>query len=464
MLGVSQVSPNKGSQKNYLSVNSLNTVVVQRPYVSAQAFQQADSVHFGSTANTKQIPDVLIKNRKEDFITPSPHQYYHQWLWDAAFHAIVLSHYDVDMAKKEMNTLLKAQWPNGFVPHIQMDPKVVKEYHPNAQDWATGRNTSGVTQTPMIAAAIREIYQQAGDKEYLKQTLPKVLKYHQWLKSDREIQQDGLVAIIHPWEPGSDNSPIFDSLRNKLWEQHYRDVKLPFTRVDTKHVDPSQRPSDKDYQVYWGLVEAFQKTGWDQAKMAETSPFAVADPMFNAAWAQANQDLAYLYEQIDDPKTADTLKSWAEQTKKAMNDQMWSEEASVYYAKDLRSGEKIPVKTSNGLLPLYAGVPNQHQAKKLVATMMDPDAFKGHYGIRGVDKSEPGYDPKNYWRGPSWINIHWFLVNGLKRYGFDKEAAEVTKKAKDLVAKEGYREYYHPDTGTGLGAKDFAWSSLVHIL
>jgi hypothetical protein len=27
--------------------------------------------------------------------------------------------------------------------------------------------------------------------------------------------------------------------------------------------------------------------------------------------------------------------------------------------------------------------------------------------------------------------------------------------------REGLREYYDPRTGTGLGARDFAWSSLV---
>ena len=29
------------------------------------------------------------------------------------------------------------------------------------------------------------------------------------------------------------------------------------------------------------------------------------------------------------------------------------------------------------------------------------------------------------------------------------------------VAREGLREYYDPRTGTGLGAKDFAWSALI---
>jgi hypothetical protein len=30
------------------------------------------------------------------------------------------------------------------------------------------------------------------------------------------------------------------------------------------------------------------------------------------------------------------------------------------------------------------------------------------------------------------------------------------------VEREGLREYYDPHTGEGLGARDFAWSSLIY--
>ena len=29
------------------------------------------------------------------------------------------------------------------------------------------------------------------------------------------------------------------------------------------------------------------------------------------------------------------------------------------------------------------------------------------------------------------------------------------------MLKSGFREYYHPDSGAGYGARDFGWSTLV---
>jgi hypothetical protein len=37
----------------------------------------------------------------------------------------------------------------------------------------------------------------------------------------------------------------------------------------------------------------------------------------------------------------------------------------------------------------------------------------------------------------------------------------MTTALSNTVSREGLREYYDPRTGTGLGATEFAWTSLV---
>ena len=49
---------------------------------------------------------------------------------------------------------------------------------------------------------------------------------------------------------------------------------------------------------------------------------------------------------------------------------------------------------------------------------------------------------------------------GLRRLGYEAEAARLADGVIGAVAREGLREYYDPRTGKGLGAKDFAWSAL----
>ena len=56
---------------------------------------------------------------------------------------------------------------------------------------------------------------------------------------------------------------------------------------------------------------------------------------------------------------------------------------------------------------------------------------------------------------------NWFAYRGLKRYGFEEEAAIVAKQSRELVEQSGFREYYHPHTGVGLGAHDFTWGGLA---
>jgi glycogen debranching enzyme len=68
---------------------------------------------------------------------------------------------------------------------------------------------------------------------------------------------------------------------------------------------------------------------------------------------------------------------------------------------------------------------------------------------------------RRYWRGPTWINAAWLLWLGMVRLGYEDEARELVSRLSDAVLREGLREYYHPHTGRGLGARDFAWTSLI---
>ena len=71
---------------------------------------------------------------------------------------------------------------------------------------------------------------------------------------------------------------------------------------------------------------------------------------------------------------------------------------------------------------------------------------------------------RRYWRGPTWVNSAWLVWLGLLRLGYADEAAVLSRRLLEAIAREGLREYYHPRTGKGMGARDFAWSALVSEL
>jgi glycogen debranching enzyme len=68
---------------------------------------------------------------------------------------------------------------------------------------------------------------------------------------------------------------------------------------------------------------------------------------------------------------------------------------------------------------------------------------------------------RRYWRGPSWINAAWLAWLGLRRLGYETEAAQMAERVTRVVLREGLREYYEARTGAGMGAVDFGWTSLA---
>jgi putative isomerase len=63
--------------------------------------------------------------------------------------------------------------------------------------------------------------------------------------------------------------------------------------------------------------------------------------------------------------------------------------------------------------------------------------------------------------------VNYFAWKALQRYGFHKEASELTDKtisllASDLKVNGSLNEYYDPDTGKALSHKGFMdWNLLV---
>ena len=94
------------------------------------------------------------------------------------------------------------------------------------------------------------------------------------------------------------------------------------------------------------------------------------------------------------------------------------------------------------------------------------DPKKMYPGFPSVAYDSPQFDPEGYWRGRTWLNIAWFALMGLKRYGFDKIANECRETILCWVRADigGINENYNPVTGKPLGVPRFSWSAAFVIL
>ncbi|HEX7002625.1 MAG TPA: trehalase family glycosidase [Trueperaceae bacterium] len=413
---------------------------------------------------------LLRRNHTGRFTKPSLGQYPHQWNWDSAFIVFGLDRLDADLARSEVRSLLEAQWENGMLPHIVYS-EGHSDYFPTPEFWGTSElsgtppvATSGLTQPPVLASAVRTLVEHAGDQregdEFARDVFPALLRWHRWLHEVRAV--DGLVAIVHPWESGTDNSTRFRTPLANLGE-----VRAPeFARRDQTHVAVGERPVQEDYDRFMYLIARYRTLGWDYDTLVEHAPFLVQDVLFNSILHAADADLMWLARRLGEQ--TDELESWLNDTRAAFDERFWNEEAGLYFDYDLRAGKQIEESTCATFMPLYAGIAGERQAERLVRQhLLDPGQYApgdgSRYLLPSVSKSSPYFEPRRYWRGPIWLNVNWLVARGLERYGHHEQARLLREHSIELVSRSGFVEYYDPRDGTACGAAGFSWSAALAV-
>ena len=419
---------------------------------------------------------VLNQNyQKKGFTIPSKNLYPFQWKWDSGFIAIGFAHFDIEKAKKEINSLLNAQWKNGFIPHIVFHTKN-DSYFPGADFHKSSLHpkspvhidTSGITQPPVLGFVLEKLYNIADDKEdvlnFLKNQIDKVYKNHEYFYSKRDINNEGLVYIYHNWESGTDNSPVWDEIWKTMNPPRYK-----FERKDTTHVDSSQRPTDREYDHYIDIIELAKKFNYDDHKIAKHSPFLIQDPLFNSILIKSNESLIRLYKILGgNEEKIKYLKSKNEKSLTSINEKLYNSSIGAYLHFDLRNKKNIPLVSSSSFSPLFCGAPNFKIAKRLKSTLVEKFGKEDYYLCSSFDPEGIQHDPKKYWRGPVWINLNWILYNGLKRYKFKETAKRIKNDSLELVDKLGFYEYFNPskknsENNKGYGGENFSWSAALTI-
>jgi hypothetical protein len=284
--------------------------------------------------------------------------------------------------------------------------------------------------------------------------LPKIAAWHRWFYACRDPQGEGLVAIIHPWESGRDNSIDWD----EAFERVPTEGIAPYTRRDTQHADPSHRPTKEQYNRYIWLVEHFRGLEWDNTKLHDASPFQVVDPGFNGILIRACADLAALADELGEGGIANENSDLAARGLEAM-ETLWSEKDGQYLCRDRVAGKLVDSRAIGGLLAAVAAIP-ENRAAAIAATIATL-AEKARYLVPSHDPADSRFDSKRYWRGPAWLVVNYLIADGLARAGQSGTADRITASSLDLIRESGFAEYYDPMTGEPCGGGSFTWTAAM---
>lgn len=406
----------------------------------------------------RETREVIYKNmikyhHKENpdfhYTKPSPGRYPYQFFWDTCFHVFILCALEEhQMAKEHLYSLFALQEKNGFVGHMiywdrlvpgrmtdifQSRPKFKYLYRPHM---------SALVQPPMAALAVLEIYNATGDRDFLKVMVPKLKRYYHWLATHRDFDGDGLLTIISPFESGMDWKPTYDIVLN--FRPHPANWKL-FLKV--VKVD------------FWNFI-----LNYDLHKIYKKGHFLVKEVGFNTIYVQNLEVMSQLC-RLSGDSAAEYFDRLAIKAANSILALMYNKTDKAFY--DLYGKENVQIKilTPTIFFPLALDIVDNTICQQVItAHFSNKGQFNVPYPLPSLAVQEAAFQPKEsryIWRGPTWVINNWFLNRVFLKRGYRSEAHKLVESVRELIKKSGFREYYHPFTGAGMGAENFTWAGLV---
>lgn len=337
------------------------------------------------------------------------------WAWDSWEHATAAAIFNPELAKDQMRTMFDYQTPEGMIVDlIALDKR---------------DNNNVCSKPPLAGWATYMVYERTGDKAFVAEMYPKLVKYHAWRYKFRDHDGNGLCEF-----GGVSNQVMYGQ-----WESGM-DVAVKFDGVKMLKNGPKAWSFDQE--------------------SVELNSYLCAEKFY----------LASLADVLGKTAEATKFRTDGAALKKTIQEKFFDSETGYFFDIKLGTGEKVKVVDISGWIPLLTHVATQEQAASVKKVMLDKEYFGDYYPFSSLNHKHPKYHPeKGYFRGQTWMNYTYFGIRGFKNYGFTEDAKKFTellpRKLKGLdQAGPAIRENYSSATGAGMAAQNFGWSSAFSIL
>ena len=120
------------------------------------------------------------------------------------------------------------------------------------------------------------------------------------------------------------------------------------------------------------------------------------------------------------------------------NRECWSESRGQDVVALDGQKHQVDALTSNIGHLLWSGIVDPERAARTVERLMAPDMFSG-WGVRTMSARDAGYNPIEYHNGTVWPHDTGLIAEGMRRYGFTREAATLAISIFDAAEAFAYR-------------------------
>lgn len=260
-----------------------------------------------------------------------------------------------------------------------------------------------------------------------------------------------------PYYGTVDATPLFLILLNEVWRwtgdvKFVQEMELPARRALRWILEHSDQNGDgyADYESRSTL--GLHNLSWKDSANSmlfrdgaraegPISPSEVQGYIFDASLRTAE-----IADQVwKDERVAADLRERAEELKARFDRDFWMEKRGYYALALDGAGRQVDSITSNAGHLLWSGIAPADKARLVADRLMDENLFSG-WGIRTMAAGERGYDPTSYHNGSIWPHDNAIIAQGLRRYGFRREANRI---AAALLEASHHFDYRLPEVFAG---------------
>jgi len=290
------------------------------------------------------------------------------------------------------------------------------------------------SQPPFLTQMILNVYRKDHDIAWLRSTIPAIEKYYRfWTEEPHLTKQTGLSRY---YDLGDGPAPEdLSGERDQQGRDHYDLVKDYYRTHDVKDYDLGQyydKEKDQLTELFYKGDRTMRESGFDPSN--RFGPFNIDiihyDPVcLNSLLYLMETDTGEILRIIGRAREARDWTKRAEDRKQRINRLMWDEKDGVYYdynfvKKELR---RYPFVTT--FYPLWVGVADRRQVARIVANLK---LFERPGGLLTST-----YVSGSQWDAPyGWAPTEMIAIQGLRRYGYTKEADRITANFLSMILKE----------------------------
>lgn len=290
------------------------------------------------------------------------------------------------------------------------------------------------SQPPFLTQTLLAVYEHFRNDAWLADSVDAIEKYYgYWTSEPHLTAETGLSRFYDSGEgPASEvvTSEIDGQGRNDydLVKEYYRTHEI--TDYDASRF--YDRPTGELTAAFYKGDRSMRESGFDPSNRFGPFNADITDynPVcLNALLYQMEVQMARILEIAGRADEAPEWRRRAEERAERINRLLWDDRAGLYldYHLPSRGRREYPFLTT--FYPLWTGIARAEQAARVVANL---PLFECAGGLQ-TSVRQSG----DQWDSPiGWAPLMWIAVQGLRRYGYDAEAARISKNFLSLVEEE----------------------------